>query len=202
MLSDQSKDLFKRAIAMSGSALDPWTFPPITNYAERLAKQLGFNGTSESQMLEFFEKSSPFDFIIAKNNILEQEEKYGRFIDITVGPVVEPAWSKNPFFSKDPVIAARSAWSNDIDFIIGGTSYEGLFQAYKEYADNIDLYIETINSNPAYFAPLGSLKLNSSSPIAKAYGQKIKELYFGNSSQLTRNNLDQFYRVSSQKKVR
>lgn len=185
---------------MSGSALNPWTFPPISNYAERLAKQMGFNGTSESQMLDFFEKKSPFDFIIAKNSILTQEEKYGQFIDITVGPVVEPAWSKNPFFSKNPVVVARSAWSNDIDFIIGATSYEGLFQAYKEYAEKIDLYIETFNSNPAFFAPLGNLKLNSSSPKAKAYGQRIKDLYYGNSSQLAQNNLDQFYRVSSDKK--
>lgn len=195
MLSKRSKNLFKRAIAFSGCAFDPWVFPPILNYPERLAKELGFNGSCETEMLEFFEKSSPFDLIIANSRVLTQEEKYGRLIDIQVGPVVEPSWSKNPFLLKNPVVAARTAWSNNIDFIIGGNSFEGLFQAYKEYEDEVDMYIDTLNKNVAYFAPLDDLKMNSSSPHAKMYGKEIKELYFENSTDMTRENLNQFYRV-------
>lgn len=195
MLSDMSKNLFKRAIALSGSAFNPWAFSPITDFAERLAKTLGFNGTCESELLEFLETKSSLDLIVAQNQVLTDEEKYGRVIDVPFGPVVEPSWSENPFLSKNPVIAARKAWSNNIDFIIGQNGFEGLFTAFKEYTDNIDLYLDTINNNVAYFAPLDNLKLNATSPKAKVYGQKIKDLYFEKSSNLTRENLITFYDV-------
>jgi hypothetical protein len=115
-----------------------------------------------------------------------------------VGPVVEPTWSRTPFLTKDPVIAARTAWSNRIDAIIGANSFEGLYQAFKEWADNIDLIIQTFNSNPAYFAPLGHLKLNATSPQAQIYGQRIKDLYFNNSTGFTRDTLLDFYRVRAE----
>lgn len=194
MLSDCSRNLFKRAIASSGSALDPWVFPPISNYAERLAIVMGLDGKNETQMLEVFENAHPFELIVARSQVVTGEEKYGQMIDIPNGPVVEPSWSKTPFFSKNPVLAARTAWSNNVDFIIGANSFEGLFQAFKEYAENIGLYVSTLNENPAFFAPLSNLKLNSSSPQAKIYGQKIKDLYYGTTN-LTSDNLLPFYTV-------
>jgi carboxylesterase type B len=196
MISDMSANLFQRAIAFSGVGLDPWAIPPISNFAERLGQVLGFNGTTEAQLLDFLERAPAAQLVGAKNYVVTQEEKYGQLVDVVVGPIIEPTWSRNPFLTKDPVIAARTAWSNRIDAIIGANSFEGLFQAFKEWADNIDLYIQTFNSNPAYFAPLASLKLNASSPQAQAYGQRIKNLYFNNATGFTRDTLLQFYKVT------
>lgn len=180
---------------MSGTAFNPWVFPTFPNYAQALAKQMGFNGTSDAQILKFLENCSPFDFIIAKNLIVKQQREFGRFEDIVVGPVVEPYWSKNAFISKNTTAAARIAWSNKIDVIISGNSFEGLFQAYKEYTENIELYISFFNKNSALFVPIGELKLDPSSQQAKTYGHEVRDLYFDSSENVTVKNLNSLYKV-------
>jgi carboxylesterase type B len=61
MLSNHSKNLFKRAIAMSGCAYSPWAMAPPSNWAERLGKHLGWAGDSEPDLLEFLEACTPSD---------------------------------------------------------------------------------------------------------------------------------------------
>lgn len=193
MMSDMSKNLFNRAILFSGSAFNPWVFPPDLGFANRLGRALGFSGTSEAQLLEFLENAKASDLVLGIFALTTPEERYGSYLDIVFGPVVEPSWSKNPFLNKDPVIAARTAWSNKIDVIFNVNSFEGLFLAVKERFDDVNLFVDTMNSNPAYFAPLTALKMDPSSQDAKVYGKKIKDLYFNQS--LSRENLLQFYKV-------
>jgi carboxylesterase type B len=195
MMSDMSKNLFQRAILFSGAAFDPWAIPPISNFAERLGQVMGFNGSTESQLLAFLEQMPAQQLVFAKDYVLTYEEKYGKLIDVIVGPVVEPSWSQTPFLTKDPVTDARTAWSNRIDAIFVANSFEGLFQALKEYSEDVDLYIETLNSNSAYFASLVNLKLNATSLQAKAFGQRIKDLYFNNPTGFSRETLLQLYKV-------
>jgi carboxylesterase type B len=197
MMSDMSKNLFQRAILFSGAAFNPWAIPSISNFAERLGQVLGFNGTTEAQLLEFLEKSEPSEFVNAKLKVVTQQEVYAALIDVFVGPVAEPSWSRTPFLTKDPVVAAKTAWSNNIDAIFMANSIEGLFQAFKEHTGNFDMLIEAFNNNSAYFAPLANLKLNETSPDARAFGQRIKDLYFDNSTDFTRDTLLQFYRVNA-----
>jgi carboxylesterase type B len=197
MISNQSKNLFSRAIAFSGNVFNSWALPtPDLNFAVRFGHAMGFTGSTEAQLLQFLENAKAEDLLVETKSILTAEEKYGKLLDIMVGPVVEPLWSKTPFLTRDPVVAARTAWSNNIDAIFSSNSFEGLYQAYKEWADNIDLYIDTFNNNPAFFAPLVPLKLDSSSSQGKAFGQRIKDLYFNSTSPLSRDTLLQFYRVN------
>jgi cholinesterase len=196
MMSDMSRNLFQRAILFSGAAFDPFAIPTISNFAERLGQVMGFNGSTEAQLLEFLEKSEPGELVSAKLKVATQQEVYAALVDVIVGPVVEPSWSQTPFLTKDPVVAAKTAWSNNIDAIFTANSFEGLIQAFKEHTGNVDLLIEAFNNNPAYFAPLTNLKLNATSPQAQIYGQRIKDLYFDNSTGLTRDTLLHFYRVN------
>lgn len=193
-MSDMSRYLFKRAILLSGTALNPWALSPDIDIAGRLGRVLGFNGTSEASLLDFLENANASDIVYAINKIRTPEEKYGKLIDVVLGPVVEPSWSKNPFLSRDPVIAARTAWSHSIDVIFGVNSFEGLYLSAR---GNLDEFIKTMNSNPAYFAPLTTLKLEPSDQKAKIYGQRIKDLYFDNSTGFTTETQLQFFKVCS-----
>ncbi|XP_049855208.1 venom carboxylesterase-6-like [Schistocerca gregaria] len=53
-LSPMSKGLYKNAIAMSGSALNPWAFPRnATDRAIRFAQHLGYTGKTSNDLLKF-----------------------------------------------------------------------------------------------------------------------------------------------------
>jgi carboxylesterase type B len=196
MISDMSKNLFERAIAFSGTAFDPWVVPPNINFAERLGRVLGFNGTTEAELLDFLERAPAADLVTGKLAVTTPEEKYGKLLEVSVGPVVEPSWSKNPFLTKDPVIAARTAWSNDIDAIFSLNSFEGLFEAFRELTGEITTLIDTFNGNSVYYAPLLNPKFNQSSPQTQVYGQRTKELYLNSTTLLSSENILKFYEVT------
>jgi carboxylesterase type B len=195
MMSDMSKNLFKRAIAFSGNAFVPWAIPPNENFARKLGKAMGFNGTTEAQLLEFLENAKHSDIAGSIFSVFTPEQKHGLLQEPPVGPVIEPSWSKTSFLPQDPIVAARTAWSNNIDAIFFVNEFEGLYMAHREYTDDINAIIDTFNSNSAYFAPLVQLKLDSSSSQAKIYGQRIKNLYFNSTSSFSKDTLLQFYKV-------
>ena len=197
MISEQSRNLFKRSIAFSGAAINFWAIPQIQNFGQKVAEVLGLTTTNETQILEFLENATAHELVAAQFGVPTDDEKFTLKADISIGPVIEPAWSKTPFLNKEPMIAARTAWSNANDAIFGANEFEGLFQSYMEHHGIINGVIETFNSNPAYFAPLLHLKLNATDPKAQVYGERIRSLYFDNSTSFTSENLNQFYRVKN-----
>lgn len=72
LLSEASKDLFQRSIIMSGTAFNPiYAAIPRRNWAERLAKQLGYVGdANEKNILSFLEEADPEDIFEACKNLL------------------------------------------------------------------------------------------------------------------------------------
>lgn len=78
-ISNHSKGLFHRAIAMSGCALSKiWATIPDRNWAHKLAVMLGWDGIGgENQILIFLEEANEFDLINAQfeltNECLEDE---------------------------------------------------------------------------------------------------------------------------------
>ena len=156
---------------------------------------MGLTSTNETQILEFFENATAHQLVAAQFAVPTDEEKFTLKADISIGPVIEPAWSKTPFLNKEPLIAARTAWSNINDAIFGANEFEGLFQSYMEHLGLISGVIDTYNANPAYFAPLTLLKMNATDPKALVYGERIKKLYFDSSTSFTNETLHQFYKV-------
>jgi cholinesterase len=193
MISDKSKDLFKRAIAFSGSTFDSWALFKPSNFAMRTAYVLGFNRTTEAELLKFLEDAKAEDLVMASIKLLMTEEKH---LDFLFVPVVEPSWSKTPFLTQNPVVAARTAWSNNIDAIFGLNSFEGLFEAYRELSDGGEIIIDNFNKNPSFVAILGNNDLDPSSPQTKIIGQRIKNFYLGNSTKLSKDTMMKFYEVS------
>lgn len=122
MISNLSRDLFKKAIPMSGNAFcKAWASIPPRDWALKLAKELGYSGkANEKEVLEYLEKPNGLAIVHAAKRVLKFEEEIGSHILYAFGPCVEPYISENCFIPKDPVLMAREAWSGDVDMLIWG----------------------------------------------------------------------------------
>jgi len=163
---------------MSGCAFNKtWSVTPQRNWAERLTKQLGWKGKkwSEREALDFLECASAFEIVEASKVLLTQEEELGEAIIIPFGPIIEPYVNKSTLIDKDPILMAREAWSNDINIMISGTSYEGLLRAFI----NEEATAKILQQHPSFFAPLRELQLDKTDKTAIELGNRIKKVYYG-----------------------
>lgn len=127
MLSDQSKDLFHKAIMMSGTAFSPWSLSVNgSDLSQRLAKKLGWNGEGgEPACLRILEKASTHAIVRAQEKLLTTEE-YKQVKFIAFSPVLEPYESAQCFLRKHPSELIASAWSKHVPTLIGVCANEGL----------------------------------------------------------------------------
>ncbi|KAG5667648.1 hypothetical protein PVAND_015622 [Polypedilum vanderplanki] len=178
LISEKSKGLFHRAIAMSGTSLNlNWAHHPRRNYAERIARLCGYEGDgSDKSVLEFLENADFEKIVEASENILTDEEKFQEHVVFANGPVVEPYITDHTFIHKSPILMAREAWSKDIDVIFGGTTNEGLLMAFIPDPEKKRISIMEDSTN---FTPFVDLNLDKNDPKAKEIGKTLKELYYG-----------------------
>lgn len=75
LISEHSKGLFNKAIAMSGTAFNStYALHPKTDIAERLAKAVGWDGTGgEKAMLEILEAVDPDQIVNAYKTLITDE---------------------------------------------------------------------------------------------------------------------------------
>jgi cholinesterase len=121
-ISPLSKNLFQRAILLSGSAISKRF--PVSNVESslKMAVKLGYDGKEgEKGLLEFLINADEADLLEAYETLVESEG-ITRFL-----PIVEPYSSDNTFIGKNPFEMARDAWGNDIDIIVGNTTLESIF---------------------------------------------------------------------------
>lgn len=178
---------------MSGSAFNKtWSLTTRRNQAERLARNLGWKGEAgdERSILEFLESIPPFELDDASKALHTDEENFGYGLLVPFGPVVEPYITDNCFLHKEPVDMASESWSNSIDFIVMGTSFEGILRAFvgEEKASNF-------LKNSSYFAPLWEFGLTPDDEEAKTIGNIIKGLYYKNDEEPSVENQEQYLRV-------
>uniref|UniRef100_A0A182TDG7 Carboxylic ester hydrolase n=1 Tax=Anopheles melas TaxID=34690 RepID=A0A182TDG7_9DIPT len=177
MVSSQSRQLFRRAIVMSGCTLNNWSTVPRRGMAERLAKALGWNGKGgEAEVLKVL-RAAPAEEIIKHQDLLLTPNELENRILFAFGPVVEPYVTESTFIPKAPLEMCREAWSNDIDILIGGNSEEGLFclSSIKESPAIMDNL-----KNFEYLVPT-ELELVRGSQACQQYGLKLKKFYYGES---------------------
>lgn len=167
---------------MSGSAFcTSWALIQRLDWAFKLAKKLGYSGENvDKEVLEFLEKPDGMALVLAAKDLLTIEQEIGMHLMFAFGPCIEPYESKNCFIPKDPILMARECWSKDLNFIIGGTSNEGILPLImlREMleGENTEL-LDKENS----FAPVIQLGIDINSDKAAKYGRQIKENYFGKS---------------------
>lgn len=181
---------------MSGSALNKtWSLVQRNNQAERLARNLGWKGKAEDEanILEFLENVPAFELDDASKTLLTDEEQFGYGTLIPFGPVIEPYATDSCFVSKNPVEMARETWTNDIDLIVMGSSFEGIYRiGYKEEE------AARVLQNPSFFLPLLDLGLTPSDERAATFGEIIKRLYYNSGKEPSLDNQEQFLRVSTE----
>lgn len=134
LLSDQSKNLFHKAIMMSGTAFSPWALSMSGgDFAQRLAKKLGWNGEGgELACLRILQTASKHAIVRAQDRLMSTEE-YKQIRFIAFSPVLEPFETDQCFLRKHPSELIASAWSKHVPAIIGVCANEGLLFYKSEY---------------------------------------------------------------------
>lgn len=176
LMSPLSKGLFQRAILMSGTALSYWNLSPAKDFPYRLAKLVGYDGPNQERPIyEFLKDADPHKLVMAELNIFNTEEKL-QVSTNAFGPVVEPYTSELMFLPVTPEELATSAWGNQVDIIIGGTSDEGLFlwPAISEQLFKVPNLLDYVVSS--------SIKENPKSEKAKSKAATMQEFYYGEES--------------------
>uniref|UniRef100_A0A182JKE7 Carboxylic ester hydrolase n=1 Tax=Anopheles atroparvus TaxID=41427 RepID=A0A182JKE7_ANOAO len=177
-ISDVSKNLFHRAIIMSGSTMCDWALSPQRSWPERLAKQMGWQGgeaDGEDAALQFLRQASP-------ESIVDNQEKLFGPQEIQEGlltpfaPTIEPYESETCFIPKSPLEMSRTAWGNAIDVMIGGTSEEGLILLPK-----VKPKLAEMLKDPRLF--VGNIPFNLKLTLEQrvAFGAQLKQLYYPHS---------------------
>lgn len=175
-ISEPSRALFKRAIIMSGCVLNSWCLTPHKDWANRLARKLGYEGAeSEKEILEFLQKADPEMIVEHQKSVLNRDE-IGK-VAFPFGPHIEHYTNDQTLISAKPIDLLTNAWSNDIDIMIGGTSDEGL------------MYLDDLRQTPAILAhfkvenvmPL-EVGLKPDDPKAIEFVENLRKIYYPTST--------------------
>lgn len=192
MISDFSRGLFDKAIVQSGSALAEWSNIPQLNWAERLAKHLGWNEEGGSTgCYEFLKNVDAIQIVKQQEKIMTDVEKK-LWIFSPYAPTIEPYVAEQSFITKDPLDLCRTAWSNNIPLIIGGNSEEGILW-YHDLVANPSRYDQEDS-----FKNLFSFKFGEDSEKTKLYAEKTKRFYYGE-EQPNAQNLSKFMDILADK---
>lgn len=78
LISEHSKGLFKKAIAMSGTAFNAtYALHPKNDIAERLAKVIGWDGTGGEQgILKVLEEADPYKIVNSYSVLITDEVSF------------------------------------------------------------------------------------------------------------------------------
>lgn len=191
MLSDLSRGLFDKAIMQSGSALAPWCNAPRNNWAERIAKKLGWDGVGgSSSLIDLLRNAKVEDLILAQE--LKTDEERRDWLLLEWGPCVEPYVSEQSFLTKSPFDLYQSAWSNNIPLIIGGTTHEGLLLYNDVTADP-----ELIKGEKAY-ENLIPKEWNLPAEKVSQLATTLKAMYVGEGDGIE-NEMEKFLDILSDK---
>jgi carboxylesterase type B len=118
MISENSRGLFNRSISMGGNVLqNVANYIPRLLWAQKLASRLGFNSTSENEILEFLENANPVDIVREQLALVPLEAGLQLGFNIAFGPTREPYVTDGVFLHDDLSRHLESAWGNEIDYV-------------------------------------------------------------------------------------
>lgn len=163
-VAESSRELFNRALVMSGSPVGAVSVFKDDNYALKLAQKLGYEGNSDSEVLAFLENADALAMAEAQTTLKEDNE--GPLGPLTFGPCIEPYDNGTGFMLCEPIDVLRGCWSQDIDLMIGGTADEGL--SYKEEFENDTDYVRQVPED---------IKCSVSAEKLKEFASRLKRFY-------------------------
>lgn len=135
LLSNNSANLFHKAIIMSGCALNPWsTVDRKLGIAQRFALRLGWKPNSNENILAFLQNVPAEDIVREQDHLLSDDEK-AKHIHYPFGPVVETFEDDDSVISASPLsmVQNEQCWSHlsQVPVLILATSDEGLYLRHE-----------------------------------------------------------------------
>lgn len=190
-LSPLSKNLFKRGIAHSGTALNPWVIAEKSaEKAKRIAIELDCPICCSKKMIKCLKEKPAEDIVRTVRLFLKF--LYNPFSPF--GVVVESVVNDGTFLSETPEALLEKGEINKLPMIISVTEEDGLYPAAQFYSNSS--YLEMINENWNDLIPV-ILDYKASAPAdrLKEVTQKIRQEYFQDQP-LNEETIPNFTRVS------
>ncbi|XP_053662699.1 esterase B1-like [Anopheles marshallii] len=191
-IAEVSKNLFQRAIIMSGSTMCHWSLTPQRNWPQKLAKAIGWKGDEgdEESALRFLRQASP-ESIVEHQETLFGPQEIQEGLLTPFAPTIEPYETDVCFIPKSPFEMSRTAWGNTIDIMIGGTSEEGLILLPK-----VKPKLPVMLQDPRLFIGNVPFHLKLTPEERMAFAEQLKQLYYPDSIPSV-DNLDGFINMAS-----
>nr|CAD7458802.1 unnamed protein product [Timema tahoe] len=174
LLSPMSKGLFHRAIAQSGSVLNPWAFIESSRTrAFRLGELLGCKTDDAEELVRFLRSVPAKSIVEAQENTLTLEEK----TDGLVFPFLPEVESEGPqnFLPKKPLELIKAGSIHEVPLIMGMNSHEGLVALQILGKDQVKA-LNRVGKNFDRFVPEDLADKNSTR--SAEISNKIRQLYF------------------------
>lgn len=160
---------------MSGSAFNNmYGSIPRRNWAFRLSVALGYEGSAnETEILAFLEVADPEAMFNAVGNLLTNEERNSERLLNAFGPVIEPYARNNSFMLDHPENLAINSWGNNVDILIGSTSFE------NGNLVNVIRIVPGVIDAVADFPSYVPYSLNFTQEEREEHGEALRAMYYG-----------------------
>ncbi|XP_065091097.1 esterase B1-like isoform X1 [Ochlerotatus camptorhynchus] len=174
-LSDNSRKYFNRIICQSGIPATETFFQTSGNEkARKLAKLLGYHGTSDDEALETLLKAPASALIKHQHKVLTREEKRSG-VHFAFMPVIEDLDSDDSIITRTPEEIIKTSSSFEMPIIDGCNSGEGILSLFL-----MNGKFHLASTEPERFVPLF---MGSSGDYDRVeLGKEIREFYFGDKS--------------------
>uniref|UniRef100_A0A336K0Z1 carboxylesterase n=1 Tax=Culicoides sonorensis TaxID=179676 RepID=A0A336K0Z1_CULSO len=145
MYSKQSKGLFNRVIAMSGTILNPWAFLERPDFCgNNFLEFTGFQTKNELKNASVFQ-------LMPRLREKLMFSYFGQYHFCFI-PTIEPVWVNHRFLKKSPIRLVKSPPVNNVTLMIGYTNLESeilypsinYFMSNFNYANKNETYSEII----------------------------------------------------------
>ncbi|XP_049803850.1 esterase FE4-like [Schistocerca nitens] len=181
LLSPMSKGLFKNAIAMSGSALNPWAFSKNpSDRAIRYAKTLGYNGTTSTELLEFLKTIEARTLVVDRNSALSEEDSVSLFTCVWA-PSIEPE-NDSAFLTEEPQKIIAEGRFNKVPFMTGALDLEQLRQTQKNGVLSTEEQVSNLNEN---FEEIVGCDIRLPTKEERLEGARAVKQFYYNGSDIT-----------------
>ncbi|XP_049951779.1 esterase FE4-like [Schistocerca serialis cubense] len=181
LLSPMSKGLFKNAIAMSGSALNPWAFSKNpSDRAIRYAKTLGYNGTTSTELLEFLKTIEARTLVVDRNSALSEEDSVSLFTCVWA-PSIEPE-NDSAFLTEEPQKIIAEGRFNKVPFMTGALDLEQLRQTQKYGVLYTEEQVSNLNEN---FEEIVGCDIRLPTKEERLEGARAVKQFYYNGSDIT-----------------
>lgn len=182
-VSERSRNLFNRAIIMSGCVMNHWAITPHRDWAFRLARKIGYEGSEgEKEVLDYLRAADPVKIVEFQKTLLNRDE-IGK-ISFSFAPHVESFESEDSFITTEPINLLKDAWSNNIDIMIGGTADEGLMNL-----ESIRAFPQLLASFSLQRAIPNEIKADADNPAVIEFIENLRRIYYPTSNDPTKDEL-------------